>query len=567
MMRLLSLLLAAMLVLSGCAQIPTTGPIEDIPVSPRPRSVELAPEPPQPGVTPERLVEGFMLAMADPEADYGVARQYLTPDAAGGWQPASGARIYDGQVLVGEDSAVLEGKVLGDLDEHGRYSSMAVALRHDFGLEQVSGEWRIGSPPEGLLLSRYLFQRYYAHISVYFIARAGGWVVPDLIHLPDAQLTAARVVEAQLAGPSSLTADAVRNALATVPPEALEAASIDSEGIVTVQFSQLPESLPDDRRREVGAQLMWSLTAIPRVTGLRLEVEGVPWRIPGQNAQGVLEFSSQQGYQVLSRATSPDLFGLKDGEPGRVTAAQTFMRLPARDALTGLNVTDLAVSLDGSQLALADQERRLLLIGSPEGPWTPELPSLEQIDAMQFAMGNLWVLGRVGERSTLIRYDGGRVPQRIDLSEVPGEVVSFAISESGTRAALVVQQGDRQVFGMAGLHVGTRTRITGWEEIHLSLGVGETLTNPAGVDWSAETELVLTADVGGVTSVYLASFDGAVLEDLGPLHAPPTNITALPRLGGDAIVIRTETGAVYRYEARTRWTLLDVELDRVSFPG
>lgn len=567
MRRLMILVLASLLVVTGCAQIPVSGPIEHVSVSPRPRSVELAPEPPQPGVTPERLVEGFMLAMADPEGNYAVARQYLTMEAAEAWDPHSGARVYDGQVSAAGEVVRLSGEISGELDGLGRYTSKETALEHNFRILEEDGEWRISAPPQGLLLSRYLFQRYYAHVSIYFIARAGGWVVPDLIHVPDTQLTPARVVEAQLAGPSAMASDTVRNALATVPADALMSASIDNEGIATVNFSEFPETLPDDRRREVGAQLMWSLTAIPRVTGLRLQVNGNPWRIPGQNVDGVLELSSQQGYQVLSRATSPDLFGLSEGQPGRVSAAETFLPFPASDALNGLTITDLAVSLDGSQLALVDHERRMLLVGPPEGPFTPELPALERIDAVQFAMGNLWVLGQAAGRSAIIRYDGSRAPQRIDLSEVPGEVVSFSISQTGTRAALVVQRDEGSVLGMVSLQVGTRSRMLQWQQLHLSLGVGERVTSPLAVDWSAESELAVLGETGGTRSVFLTTFDGSVVEDLGPLNPDPVSVTALPRLGGDSIIVRSENDQVYRYEARTRWARMGVELQQVSFPG
>lgn len=237
-------------------------------------------------------------------------------------------------------------------------------------------------------------------------------------------------------------------------------------------------------------------------------------------------------------------------------------------ALADLDITDLAVSLDGSQMALVDQGRRMLLIGSPGGTWTPELPALERIDAVQFAMGNLWVLGRIGGSSALIRFDGGRVPQRVDLSDVPGDVVNFAISENGTRAALVVERGQRSVLGMAALQVGTRTRVVGWEQIPLSLGVGQQVTEPTAVDWNGETELAVLAEVDGTRSVFLTAFDGSMVSDLelGPLNSLPVEITALPRLGGVDIVVRADNGAIYRFEG-IRWNRLAVDLDRVSFPG
>ena len=65
MRRLLALVVGAALALvSACASIPTSGPVEEVPLSAQPRGIDLAPEPPAEGVTPNRLVEGFLQAMA-----------------------------------------------------------------------------------------------------------------------------------------------------------------------------------------------------------------------------------------------------------------------------------------------------------------------------------------------------------------------------------------------------------------------------------------------------------------------------------------------------------------------
>ncbi len=567
MRRLGLLALCITLLLGACTRIPTAGPVEDVPMSQRPGSVEIAPEPPQPGVGPDRLVEGFIQAMADPESNYRVAREYLTREAARRWNPRTGTRIFEGSIAEIDGSVRLGGQISGTLDEVGRFTSQGRSLDHDFRVVDQEGQWRIDAPPEGVLLSRYNFELYYAHVSIYFISRADGWVIPDLLHIPESQLTPARLVEAQLAGPSPMLGDTARNALATVPRDALASATIDPDGIATVDFDEFPDTLPDDRRREVGAQLMWSLTAIPRVTGLRLTVQEEPWRIPGQNVAGVLEFSSQQVYQVLSRATSPDLFGVRNGRAGRVTSAEAFLPFPVTGGLRGMTIDNMAVSLDGAEVALVEPSRRMVLIGAPDGPWSPELPLLERIDAVQFAVNDLWVLGQVAGRSSLIRYDGSRNPQRVDLSGIPGTVLGMSIAQAGTRAALVVQQGDRTTLGIATMQMRGVPRIVGWQPLHLGLGEDQA-ASPLSVDWSAESELAVLAETpGGVRSVYLTSFDGAMVEDLGPLRAGPVDLTALPRLGGDSIVVRSETGQVYRYEARTRWNEMGVELERIAYPG
>src|SRR5690606_37331001 len=98
MRKLLPLLLGLVIALSSCTTIPVAGPVEPVPVSAPPRGIELAPEPPQPGIQPARLIDGFLQAMADPEADYEVARQYLSSSAEENWDPLAGTQVYDGTV-------------------------------------------------------------------------------------------------------------------------------------------------------------------------------------------------------------------------------------------------------------------------------------------------------------------------------------------------------------------------------------------------------------------------------------------------------------------------------------
>ena len=83
-----------------------------------------------------------------------------------------------------------------------------------------------------------------------------------------------------------------------------QGATIDQSGVVTVNLEGLFDRLGDDARRRLGAQLLWSLTAIPRVTGLVVTSDGVPFTLPGARADGALELASQQGYQILSRAAT-----------------------------------------------------------------------------------------------------------------------------------------------------------------------------------------------------------------------------------------------------------------------
>ena len=119
MIRKLACALMALL-LMGCTDIQTTGPVDEVPMGSEPRGVQIAPDPPQPGVAPVRLVEGFVQAMADPESDWAVARQYLTAGASAQWRPRDGGTVYKGVVSEEEGAVLVRGPSAGIQDAVGR---------------------------------------------------------------------------------------------------------------------------------------------------------------------------------------------------------------------------------------------------------------------------------------------------------------------------------------------------------------------------------------------------------------------------------------------------------------
>lgn len=558
-----ALLCSLLLGVGGCASVPTSGPIEEVPMSAQPPGIDVAPKPPQAGVTPARLVEGFLQAMADPEGDYAIARQFLTADANERWTPI-GAVVYDGAVSGDAESASIGGMSVGSLDGAGHYTPELATFHHDFAVVKQDDQWRISAPPEGLLLSRYSFERYYSEITVYFMSTTGTHVVPDPIHQPEQSVSPTSVVSALLEGPSEAISRTVTNALPVTVKLGPEAASIDANGVVTVDLTGLSISLGDDARRRIGAQLLWSLTSIPRVTGLIITRDGVPFTLPDANANGVLELTTQQGYQVLSRAVpTPELFAIRDGQPGRLN--ESFDQLKA--GATGF--ADIAVSLDGGTLALIDEARSVLSMGPRAGEMAPVATAgITNLRQPQFVLGTLWVLGDEADGSSalLTVERDGRV-ERVAFDELAGATIhAVAVSPTGARVALILSIGERKALGLGTVLSVTPTRIVGWKELHLIGDQNLRLTDPQAVTWTDETLLALIAKGTGSRSVFTAHVDGSQIEDLSPT-GEPTMITALARQGGGPIAIRTESEAVWRHDARTRWSRLADAISVIAYGG
>ena len=98
-MRIRVLLLMLVLVCTGCASIPTEGPIEEVPIPEDSAGIEIAPQPPRGDDEPAQIVEGFLLAMSEGDATYRTARAYLTADAATRWAPEHSTQVFQGSVV------------------------------------------------------------------------------------------------------------------------------------------------------------------------------------------------------------------------------------------------------------------------------------------------------------------------------------------------------------------------------------------------------------------------------------------------------------------------------------
>ncbi len=90
---MLALLLA---VLAGCARIPTAGPVGK---SSEGSAGNLSapvflPAAPQPGASPETIIDYFYRAGSGYEDDYAVAREYLTQASSVAWKPDQRALVY-----------------------------------------------------------------------------------------------------------------------------------------------------------------------------------------------------------------------------------------------------------------------------------------------------------------------------------------------------------------------------------------------------------------------------------------------------------------------------------------
>ena len=438
--------------------------------------------------------------------------------------------MFDGVVEGSAETASVEGIQLGTLDEFGHYTAAPRALSHDFEVVREEGEWRIGAPLPGVMLSRYIFQRYYDRVPLYFMSRAGSHVVPDPVHMPETQVTPTAIVDAVLSGPSAGIAQAVSDAVPSGVSLSDEGATIDPNGVVTVVTSN-----------------------------------GFPFTLPGARADGVLELAGQQGYQILSRASTVDLFGVREGVPGRVTGDGGFDPWGA----VGVTAADLAVSLDGDTTAVIDDTGNALLMGPMRGELAAVPVPYTNLRAPQFVLGTLWLLGDDSAGvPRLITVDRFGSVDEVELTLPPGAILDqFAVSPARARIALLVSTGEIRSLGIGTVLSTGRMSVADWRPLPMIAASGVTLGDVSAVAWHAETAIAVAAMDSGVRSIFATEVDGSLVEELGPFSGEVEELTAVARLGGGAIALRTDAGVTWRYEARTRWTRLGEGISAIAYAG
>lgn len=284
----------AVAVSASCATVPDSGPVVAggevrAPAPEAPRSI---PQSPEAGDEPAQIINGFLRA-TDALDRFEVARQFLTDEAAQGWDP--GTRIVHGpptqQVVVAADGAVtitVEAEAEADITEDGRYTPRPATeesrvVEQTFVLERDgTGEWRIADLPNDILVSRTAAEFTLRPYPVYFAPSEPDGdrpvlLVPDLRWLPARSDSATQVVEVLLEGPSpSLYESVVRFG----PGRRLTDRGVSvSDGIATVDFtnSYLEDGFAGSPAgRLFAAQVERSLQELPGVRDVRITVEDRP---------------------------------------------------------------------------------------------------------------------------------------------------------------------------------------------------------------------------------------------------------------------------------------------------
>lgn len=506
---ILALVLAlCAVVLTGCGGFPESGYIQygletgaDTGGS---QNVTFIPNRPQPGATPEQIVEGFIDAGSGPGVDgkWEVAKEFLAPDLREAWDPLATVRIDERAERdyaasdADEGSVAFSYEAVADLDDIGSYKRAELAANsQEFRLaKQSDGEWRITEAPDGIWLDEGQFPQVFRRYSLMYFDPTWQYLVPDVRWFPSVNAASTIAVGLVNKPRSEWLAESVKTAFpdgAVVVPSV----QVDDQGVAVVDFddSSLLSANPTALDRML-TQLRESLHAagvaevVMRVDSTPVEASPVAVRSTRVPAAPLV--LTADGFGFLSGDEIDQIPGLS---PAVVAAAPTAVQVgPEHDVA--------AVKLAGGEVARVTSTSA-----------TPDVLDTRAglADPVVDGFGYVWSVPK-DQPAALQAY----APQSVEPISIADAwpdataVSAMALSRDGTRMAATVTSGGRTVLWVAGV-------LRDGENVPIALGPTVPLAivgGPAdGVTWvddvtvgvlarGDDSSIVVEQPVGGPTS-------------------------------------------------------------------
>lgn len=505
------------LVISGCAQLPTSGPVSSGPVIDVGGNEDFAfysPSGPQIDDNQTDIVSGFINAHIGPQNDYAIAREFLTEDFAAAWNPQEEVLIRSSTPTyeqVGQSRQQVTVRTLATVDEFGEYSALDGVQPRTlfFNLVREQGEWRIDSAPNLTVVSSPVFAVVFQSYPIYFFDRGYRYLVSDVRWFPVRSSSSTRMVRALLNGPSGWLQGAVRSAIPEQTTLTIDAV-VTEDSVAQVDLSSQALAADSRMRSLMKAQFDKTLTSLPTVGSVQLLID-----------RNIQEIQSINATQLPLSPGSPVM--LSESSVYRINGSTAIPLAGGSTHVLRLNPESIAVSEADQLLALVNEEGlHLARLGSNQS---------ELIDARAGILkphfdadGFLWSVGADSEIN--VYKDGGL----FTIVEQTRPVrVDFALSPEGSRLVEIVADED-----------GTQLRVRG--VVRDSDGQPRSLTDPVNirsarpqsVSWLGENQIALVErSVTDSTIVSISSLLGET--ELGV--TPPVSVEQITTVGNSIYVL------------------------------
>ena len=532
-----------LLALTACSGIPRSSgvnqgsavvPVED-------DAIEFLPSGPMKDATPEQILRGFVEASSSPVSDYAIARQFLTPEFATEWDATTAVNVDAGLRTVtqsGDNTGELVYTQNALVDAQGNYSDVTPtqSVTNSYTFEQVDGQWRISSAPNGVVMDRFTFDQVYQAHPLYFFDSTNSVLVPDVRFFPAGASASTRITKALLAGPSAWLSANGATHTAFPAGTALVADTVPvSRGTATVDLNSAALSADPTVIRQMKQQLSASLQSVDNITAVTMLVDGATLNNAiSSTVDSVMPKPVDSRPLVLTDKT----FGYWTGTTVD-TAAQLAPTMLAEQpsAITTANGNVLAAILT-AQGASFVRNGNVQLVDTRSGLIAPALDNFGYLWSVPAAQPNKLVV---------IATDGKQIPLDVPWTSADS-ILSLSISRDGTRVlALLETNGSYQLVVSALVRGEKSLPVQLGAPIFLSLAAG----TPIASAWVDSTTVVSVSSDGSSSNVRTQVIGGQS-EDLAKVTTgTPVSVVGANTVAG--IRILTAEGNVLTQRSSAQW--------------
>jgi hypothetical protein len=555
--RSILLLTVAVLALSGCVRVPTSGPVQYATATPNSSQqlpVLVFPAGPRPNAAPEEIVKGFLDAMASYQPGYVVARQFMTTRAADSWDTRV-VDVYDSAadntLKVSGSTVRMSSTSVGSVGSTGVWTPAKVGadFTSTFAMVRADGQWRIDQAPAHVLMSSFDFQREYLALRLFFFDATSTRLIADPRYLPVRGIEGA-LLSRLAAGPSTWLAPVVRTAFPsgarTVPPTVQIVGDLAQVKMSDDRVAMFNEA----QKRALFAQVASTLAqlGVQRVQIL-VGATGAPLTSSTLPPDGIVDANLFAGDLRTSPPGTDALYAFVGGRlkpirpPDATEASRRLSRLAGRTCAVSLPGDRLAITgLAGTAVYLADQSTTTTLTSRAVSLGDFARPSFDP-------MGDLWLVdrGTPEDPVRVILPDGKSATVRAP-GLVGQQVRALRVGPDGIRAAIVVKDHGKSRLLMA------RIERSGADSDVIALADAKTLPLAAdrvgAVGFQESDRLVVLAASGDAPlQPFQLRVDGSQVE--GIASAPPAvSMTVMP---DHPLVIGRAGGSLSTYDPAQGW--------------
>lgn len=552
MKKLLALLIASSVGLSGCAQLPRDSAIgigPDVASQNNGDFVYYSLSLPAKDASKEDIMSGFLSAGTGPQDDYAIARSYLTIKAQADWLPSEEVLIQDGSptlTWLADGFVTVDVKISASINAAGVYQpAPAGSLRRlVYKLAKENGQWRVSEAPNLTMLIHPNFKVLFKPYSVYFFDSAHRFLVPDVRWFPSRSSTATHLVNARLGGAQ----DWLKPALADAEPKfALNTDAVTvTDGTANVDLSDSAFDATTDQMRYLKAELKATLLQLNSVTAVNIsigrnsqDIADIPAQVAASPAGAPLALTQAGISQIDSQEevfSMKQLLPLVAGEVTDFAVSETKQSVAVRTSRGVYRITKSALGLDSR---IVDLRRSLLEPRWDNRDW-------------------LWSVGSETNQNWLVSDANGS--RMIDVASIRGsKVKGFEVSPDGARVVMLLSGKRNGVWVAAVVRNSLGRPVSIAEPTNMFIGEGM----PFSASWMDSTHLAiltrvpskdvrpLVLTIGGEKEWYPIINGGASI--IGSLLGPDIYV-----LRDDKTVMRSRSGI---------WSQVQTEVLAMHYPG